>query len=35
MIKIDFEKKTFLRDVLGGFMQNIGKKDETWLSMQT
>ena len=28
MIKIDFEKKTFLRDVLGGFMQNIGKQDE-------
>ena len=28
MIKIDFEKKTFLRDILGGFMQNIGKQDE-------
>ncbi len=28
MIKIDFEKKTFLRDVLGGFMQKIGKQDE-------
>ena len=28
MIKFDFEKKTFLRDVLGGYMQELGKQDE-------
>lgn len=28
MIKIDFEKKTFLRDVLGGYMQELGRQDE-------
>ncbi len=28
MNKFDFEKKTFLRDVLGGYMQELGKQDE-------
>lgn len=28
MIRFDFEKKTFLRDILGGYMQELGRQDE-------